>query len=144
MAISILPDIEEDLVDEEENQEEEAYPDTTWILNEDTKTIGALSDDHEACVTQAAKIAQYTAQQEHEMFSISFGSRLNELIGETRPHVYAAIEAAIRECLEEDDRIDGVGNFRFSDSMGNVKVNFDMYVSGEDIEMVTEVDTNGT
>lgn len=143
MTISILPDFEEDLIDEEEGAVEEDYPDTTWILNEETKTIGALSDDHEECVAQAARIAQYTGKQEHEMFGIDFGSRLNELIGETKPHVFAAIEATIRECLSQDSRIDGVSNFRFSEYMGNVEVRFDMTVAGEDIDMYTEVDING-
>lgn len=143
MTISIIPEVEEDFLDEEETTEEDTYVDTTWILNEETKTIGALSDDHEECVAQAAKIIQMTGQQQHEMFGISFGSVLNELIGETRPHVYAAIENAIRECLKEDDRIDGVSNFRFSDYLGNVTVNFNMTVSGEDIPMTTEVDING-
>lgn len=142
MANSILPDYEEDeLLDEEEDEEES--PDTTWILNEETKTIGALSDDRGVCVAQAAKIAQRVEQQEHEMFDIDFGSKLNELIGETTPHVYAAIEAAIRECLEEDERIDEVSNFKFQNNMGNVIVRFDMTVDGEDIEMEEEVDING-
>ena len=144
MTISILPEYEEDMLDEDDAPEEEqSMVDTTWILNEDTKTIGALSDDHEQCVAQAAKIAQRTEKQGYEMYGISFGSRLNELIGETKPHVYAAIEYAIRECLKEDDRIDAVSNFKFNDNFGNITVTFDMSVAGEEIEMVQEVDTNG-
>lgn len=144
MAISALPEYDEDLVEEEGEEEiEEDEPDTTWILNEDTKTIGALSDDREACVTQAAKIALRVEQQEYEMYDIDYGSRLNEMIGETRPHVYGEIEGAIRECLENDDRIDDVDNFVFEDDKGNVTVTFDMTIDENEVAMELEVDTNG-
>lgn len=144
MAISALPEYDEDLVEEEGEEEiEEDEPDTTWILNEDTKTIGALSDDREVCVTQAAKIALRVEQQEYEMYDIDYGSRLNEMIGETRPHVYGEIEGAIRECLENDDRIDDVDNFVFEDDKGNVTVTFDMSIDENEVTMELEVDTNG-
>lgn len=144
MAISALPEYDEDLVEEEGEEEiEEDEPDTTWILNEDTKTIGALSDDREVCVTQAAKIALRVEQQEYEMYDIDYGSRLNEMIGETRPHVYGEIEGAIRECLENDDRIDDVDNFVFEDDKGNVTVTFDMTIDENEVAMELEVDTNG-
>lgn len=144
MAISALPEYDEDLVEEEGEEEiEEDEPDTTWILNEDTKTIGALSDDRGACVTQAAKIALRVERQEYEMYDIDYGSTLHEMIGETRPHVYGEIEGAIRECLEGDDRIDDVDNFVFDDDKGNVTVTFDMIIDEDDIGMELEVDTNG-
>ena len=138
MAISALPEYDEDLVEEEGEEEiEEDEPDTTWILNEDTKTIGALSDDRETCVTQAAKIALRVEQQEYEMYDIDYGSRLNEMIGETRPHVYGEIEGAIRECLENDDRIDDVDNFVFEDDKGNVTVTFDMSIDENEVTKET-------
>lgn len=143
MTNSVLPEVEEDSFDDESIVDEEIYPNTTWILNEEEKTIGATSDDLEVCARQAAKIALRTEQQVYEAYSIDFGSRLNELIGETAPHVYAEIEHAIRECVMNDDRVDGVSNFRFSNNEGDIMVRFDMSVSGEDIEMVTEVDING-
>ena len=144
MAISALPEYDEDLIEGEGEEDiEEDEPDTTWILNEDTKTIGALSDDRETCVTQAAKIALRVEQQEYEMYDIDYGSRLNEMIGETRPHVYGEIEGAIRECLENDDRIDDVDNFVFEDDKGNVTVTFDMSIDENEVTMELEVDTNG-
>lgn len=143
MASSILPEYEEDVLDQEEELDESAYPDTTWILNSDTKTIGALEDDREICVAQAARIALRVEQQEYEMYPIWYGSTLHEHLGETKPHVFAAIEHSIRECLSEDDRIESIDDFRFEDNMGDIRVYFKITVNGENIEMVTEVDTNG-
>jgi len=144
MTISILPEYEEDVLDQENAiQGSEIYPDTTWILNEDTKTIGSLEDDRVKCVAQAIKIALRTEQQEYEMYPIWYGSTLNEHLGETRPHVYAAIERSVRDCLATDDRVESVENFTFADHMGNVIVTFHVSVNGEDIEIAMEVGTNG-
>lgn len=144
MTISILPEIDEDMRDlVEDAPAEESYPDTTWILKDD-KTIGALSDDSTECIAQSIRVALRVEQQTYEMYPIWYGSTLHELLGRTRPHVYAAIEHAIRVCLENDSRIDGVSSFRFDDQMGNVAVSFTVSINGEDIEMETEVDTNGT
>lgn len=143
MTNSILPEYEEDMLDLEDAAEDGVYPDTTWILNEETKTIGSLKDDRVECVAQAVKNALWTEQQEYEMYPIWYGSTLHEHLGETRPHVYAAIEDSIRRCLATDDRVESVDNFTFADNMGNVIVTFHISVNGEDIEMVQEVDTNG-
>lgn len=144
MTNSILPEYEEDMLDQEDVvPEDEIHPDTTWILNSDTKTIGALGDDRVECVAQAIRIALRVEQQEYEMYPIWYGSTLAEHLGETRPHVYAAIEQSIRECLATDDRVESVGDFRFEDNMGNIKVTFRVSVNGEDIEMTEEVETNG-
>ena len=145
MTNSILPEFEEDMLDlEDTDLEDSVYPDTTWILNEETKTIGSLKDDRVECVAQAAKIALRTEQQEYEMYPIWYGSTLHEHLGETRPHVYAAIEDSIRRCLATDDRVESVDDFTFADNMGNVIVTFHISVNGEDIEMIQEVDTNGS
>lgn len=145
MTNSILPEFEEDMLNQEDaDLEDSVYPDTTWILNEETKTIGSLKDDRVECVAQAVKIALRTEQQEYEMYPIWYGSTLHEHLGETRPHVYAAIEDSIRRCLATDDRVESVDDFTFADNMGNVIVTFHISVNGEDIEIVQEVDTNGS
>lgn len=141
----VLPEyeeLEEDLVDEDEEIVEEEETSTTWILNEDTKTIGALSDDREECIVQSAKCMLRTEQQEYEMYSIDYGSRLHEMIGDTKPHVFAEIEYAVRECLSFDERIESVNNFRFNDNGGDVAVSFSMQISDSDVteEMEEEVE----
>ena len=138
----ILPEyeeLEEDLLDDEEEIEEEEETSTTWILNEDTKTIGALSDDREECIVQSAKCMLRTEQQEYEMYSIDYGSRLHEMIGDTKPHVFAEIELAVEECLSFDERIDSVGDFTFEDNGNDVAVRFSMQISdSEDAETMEE------
>ena len=153
---SILPEeeynelLDDELLDDEDDEEaedeeeEELYPDTTWILNEDNKTIGALQDDPIACVAQSLKLALRTEQQEYEMYPIWYGSTLNEAIGDTVPHVYAEIEDAITECAEQDSRIDSVDDFEFENDMGNIIVRFTVSIGGEEMEMELEVDTNGS
>ena len=141
---SILPEYEEldeDLEEEDvETETDEEETSTTWMLNEMTKTIGALSDDRKECVRQSAECMLRTEQGEYEMYSIDYGSRLNEMIGDTKPHVYAEIEYAIKECLSFDERIDSVGGFKFSDNGGDVAVSFNMNISdAEPIEMEEEV-----
>ena len=138
----ILPEyeeLEEDLVDDEEEIEEEEETSTTWILNEDTKTIGALSDDREECIIQSAKCMLRTEQQEYEMYSIDYGSRLHEMVGDTKPHVYAEIELAVKECLSFDERIESASGFKFEDNGSDVAVRFNMQISdSEDAEIMEE------
>lgn len=140
---SILPEYEEldeDLVEEDEEVEAEEETSTTWILNEATKTIGALSDDRDECVIQSAKCMLQTEQQEYEIYPINYGSRLHEMIGDTKPHVYAEIEYAVKECLAFDERIEGASDFKFEDDGGDVAVRFNMQISdSEDVEMEEEV-----
>lgn len=141
--MAITPDYEEFETDEAEEIEEEEETSTTWILNESSKTIGALSEEREECIVQSAKCALRTEQQEYEIYPIDYGSRLHEMPGDTKPHVYAEIEGAIRECLDFDDRISSVGGFRFEDHGDDVAVTFDMEVNNETVQMEEEVSVDG-
>lgn len=139
----IIPDYEPIPSDEEEIVVEEEQTSNTWILNETSKTIGAISDDREECIVQSAKCALRTERQEYEMYSIDYGSTLHEKFGDTKPHVYAEIEQATKDCLDKDKRITGVSNFAFKDHGGNVEVTFDMSIDNETIQMEEEVNING-
>lgn len=139
----MLPEYDEILTDEEDVVLEEGYPDTTWILDEATKTIKALSTDRTECITQSAWVALRTEQQEYEIYPITYGSTLHERFGDVKPHVYAEIENSIRKCLENDDRIESVDRFTFNDKAGNVDVAFDIDISTEIIRMEEVVNING-
>ncbi len=140
---SIVPEYDEFESDSLEEVREEEQTSATWILNEETKTIGAISDDKKECVIQSLKCALMTEQQEHEIYPIDYGSRLNEMIGDTKPQVYAEIECAVAECLEFDDRVNSVDSFSFSDHGDNVVVNFCVDIDGEEVEMSEEVVVSG-
>lgn len=140
--MSIIPDyieIEADNIEGEIQEVEKT--DTTWILDEKTKTIKALSDNRRDCIIQAAYCALRTECQEYEMYSINYGSTLHEKMGDTKPHIFAEIENSIRKCLKFDERINSVSNFKFEDNKGNIIVRFDMDISSEVVQM--EVNFNG-
>lgn len=141
--VSIIPEYEEFETDVDEEVREEEQTSATWILNEDTKTIGAISDDREECVAQSIECALRTEQQEYEIYPIDYGSRLNEMIGDVKPQVYAEIELAVRECLAFDSRATSVGGFSFKDNGDNVSVSFRVDIDGDTIEIDKEVAVDG-
>lgn len=136
--MSITPDYIELAEDELEVEEQESTTDT-WELDENTKTIRAIMDDYTKCVVQSVKCAIRTEQNNYEMYSLLYGSSIHEHLGESKPHVYAEVEFAIRKCLANDERISKVENFEFEDRKGNILVRFDITVSDNVVQIEEEI-----
>ena len=92
---------------------------TFRVRYENDYKIICMCDDYEAMKQSIFKIIN-TERSKYLIYDCNYGIELNYLIGEAIPYVYAEIQRRITEALLEDDRIDKVYDFNFSNNGGDV------------------------
>ncbi|XOQ49645.1 MAG: DUF2634 domain-containing protein [Eubacteriales bacterium] len=99
---------------------------------EQTQTY-KVSDDKIQGITDGLTALQQTIEHmlnteryEYPVYSLDYGFQSDDLIGKDREYVEAELQRRIRECLLTDDRITGVGNFRFAVNGDEMLCTFDV------------------
>lgn len=109
------------------------YAGKTWSLDFDKKKVSGMIDGLNSC-RQAATLAMNTPRYMHLIYSFSFGSELNTLIGHDFDFVQAAAPRLIRECLLQDDRVSDVKNFSFTKNGDSVSILFTVVTADGNFE----------
>ncbi|MEV3700165.1 DUF2634 domain-containing protein [Paenibacillus larvae] len=106
-----------------ENDERTVQPSLTYDVNLKEKRITGRVDGLEA-IRQAVHKILHTERYEHLIYSPDYGSELTGLIGQAPLYVQSELKRRISEALLQDDRIEEVGEFRFSASEDRVLISF--------------------
>ena len=80
-----------------------------------------------------------TERYEYIIYSWNYGVELWDLYGKPLPYVYSEIKRRITEALIQDDRIDSVSDFEFSNIKGAVLTSFTVHSKMGDFEESKEV-----
>lgn len=118
--------------------EEQQQPSLTWKLDLENKRITQMVDGLEA-VKQAAFIILETERFAHLIYSFSFGSELQGLIGKSPLFVQSEVRRLIREALLQDDRITDVRDLTFQSQGDSLLVEFTIVTIFGDFTMTREV-----
>ena len=115
------------------------YPIQEWILDEESQTLGAPSQELQA-ILQDIKFALATERNKYPIMGTNFGVELLDLIGEDRQYVQAQIKKRIVDALSIDDRITGIGSFSFTaPEMNSLSVSFVVETVLGKVNMTTEI-----
>ena len=112
----------------------------TYKLNTEQNTIEGKCEGIEA-IKQTIYCILNTERFEYLMYSWNYGVEIKKLIGEQSTYVIPELERVIKEALMQDDRIEDVVEFTFTQTAKNViKVNFKVITMIGDIEIEKEVE----
>lgn len=106
-----------------ENYEHIVQPSLTYEVNLKEKRIIGKVDGLKA-IRQAVHKILSTERYEHLIYSPDYGSELTGLIGRDPLYVQSELKRRISEALLQDDRIEEVGEFRFTVLEDRVLVSF--------------------
>lgn len=114
-------------------------PSKTYALDfYNTNKVAGYKDELKAMEQAIYKIVN-TERYKYIIYSWNYGIELYDLIGQPIPYIYAETQRRIEEALLNDDRINKVYNFVFSNTSGDVLVTFDVdtiYGTVTDVEKV--------
>lgn len=114
--------IPEDIIITESKQN--LQPSLTYKIDHKKNKIAGITDELEA-VKQAVFLVLITERDYSEIYQ-DYGIKTADLIGQEFSFVSSELKRRIRETLIEDDRIEEVENFTFSDSEDGLLVGFDV------------------
>lgn len=135
--MSDLPDVSDGLT---MDVTEVVQPSLTYAVDfYNDNQIKGYCDELEAMKQAIYKIIN-TERYKYAIYSWNYGIELTDLIGQPIPYVYAELQRRITEALEQDDRIEAVTDFSFSNSGGDVAVHFSVStIFGKINDLVKEV-----
>lgn len=113
-------------------------PSKTYKLNVERNIIEGTCDGVEA-IKQTIYCILNTERFEYLIYSWDYGVELKNLIGEKSTFVVPEIERLIKEALIQDDRIEDVVDFEFTQNHEKMIVNFRVITQNEEIDVVKEV-----
>lgn len=102
---------------------ERAYPDSCYLIGQDTKTITGTIDEVRA-VEQAVFLILNVERYEWLIYSWNYGFEKKSLIGKPVDFCIPEIERRVKEALLQDDRITAVENFQFEVNKKKVLTTF--------------------
>jgi hypothetical protein len=111
----MLPEVEDDLLDAEDELEIEEEPSKTYQMRTTDDSIKGYVDGIEA-VKQSVYAMLNTERYDHVIYSWDYGVELKDLFGEPDTFVIPELERRITEALEQDERILSVDEFEFDTS----------------------------
>lgn len=101
--------------------------------------LSGYVDDLEALEQAIYKVLS-TERYEYPIYSFSYGIELENLIGKDPDYVKIEIKRRIEECLLEDERIEEVNNFKFTQDGDLLKCSFNVQSIYGGISITKEVD----
>lgn len=132
--IKIIPqnNIKEDFIIEEKSNK-------TYKLNIEKNTIEGKCEGIEA-IKQTIYCILNTERFENLMYSWDYGVEIKNLIGEQSTYVIPELERVIKEALIQDDRIEDVVEFNFTQTRKNtITVNFKVITAMGNVMVEKEV-----
>lgn len=124
-------DIEEDFSIQEQ-------PSKTYRIDIEKEIIEGTCDEIEA-IKQAIYCILNTERFEHLIYSWNYGVEIKNLIGEKSTYVIPELERVIKEALIQDDRIEDVTDFEFTQNKNIFNAKFKVITKFNDIEVEKEV-----
>lgn len=101
-------------------------PTNTFLIDWTSKQIAGM-DDGLAAMRQAVEIILRNERFHWQIYDSSFGSELEELVGEEYDYIVSELPRRIEEAFSVDNRILSVENFVFTEaSGGRLLVTFDV------------------
>lgn len=133
MVVQTIPqnDIEEDFSIQEQ-------PSKTYRIDIEKEIIEGTCDEIEA-IKQAIYCILNTERFEHLIYSWNYGVEIKNLIGEKSTYVIPELERVIKEALIQDDRIEDVTDFEFTQNKNIFNAKFKVITKFNDIEVEKEV-----
>lgn len=123
----------------QEDFEIEEQANKTYKLNIEKNTIEGTCDDIEA-IKQTIYCILNTERFDYLIYSWDYGVELRNLIGEPKTYVIPELERVIKEALTQDDRIEDVTDFTFTQTDKNaISAKFKVVTTIGDIEIEKEV-----
>ena len=92
-------------------------------------------------IKQAIYCILNTERFEYLIYSWNYGVEFKNLIGEKSTYVIPELERLIKEALLQDDRIEDLSDFKFTQNKNAITVNFKVITKRGDIEIEKEVNT---
>lgn len=86
-------------------------------------------------LAQACYKALNTERYRFVIYSWDYGIELNDLFGKPVSYVFAVLPDRIRDCLMQDDRVEGVDGFELSSNGGDVLCKFTVHSSFGDLDL---------
>lgn len=80
-----------------------------------------------------------TEKYEHPIYGFDYGIELESLIGKEQAYVQVELKRRIRECLNRDNRIKSVDNFKFTVTGDEMLCTFDVVSIYGEIKITKEV-----
>lgn len=114
----LIPNTNDDL---KTDFEIEIQPSKTYKI-EDNKIVG-FCDNVEA-IKQTIYCILNTERFDYLIYSWNYGVELKNLIGKQKDYIMSELKRLIKEALIQDDRIEDVTNFEFTNSKNSLNVKF--------------------
>lgn len=109
---------------------------TYRIIN---NNLSGYVDELEALEQAIYKVLS-TEKYEYPIYSFSYGIELESLIGKDPDYVKIELKRRIEECLLEDERIEEVNNFEFTQDGDSLICSFNIFSIYGGISITKEVD----
>lgn len=116
-------------------------PAKTYRMDIEKERIAGYSDQIEA-VKQTVYCILNTERYENLIYSWNYGTELKNLYGRPIPYVKSELKRRIREALLQDDRIQNVTSFSFTERGGKLTAEFSVETDCGEIRMEKEVTVN--
>ena len=120
------------------NFEVEVQPSRTYKIDFEKKRIVGYIDEREA-IKQFIVKALSTERYEYLIYSWNYGAEISKLFGQPIPYVYSELKRLITEALTQDNRIESVDAFSFSNNKNKVHVTFTAHTIYGPVEAEKEV-----
>ena len=112
--------------------------DTTKTYKLSTDKIQGFTDNLGALEQAIYKVLS-TEKYEYPIYGFSYCIELDSLIGKDPAYVKIELKRRIQECLLQDDRVTGVGNFQFAVTGDEMLCIFDVQSIYGNISITKEV-----
>lgn len=129
------------IIPENEFQEDfkiEEKANKTYKINIENNTIEGFCDELEA-IKQTIYCILNTERFDYFIYSWNYGVELKNLIGEQSTYVIPELERNIKEALMQDDRIEDVTEFEFTQEKDMIVIKFKVVTVIGNIEAEKEV-----
>lgn len=113
-------------------------PSKTYKIDLEKSKIKGYIDELEAIKQSIYKILN-TERYKYLIYSWNYGIELEDLFGEPIPYVYSELKRRISEALTQDDRIESVDAFSFTNKKGVVSATFTVHTIYGDVDAEKEV-----
>lgn len=122
------------------NTKKQIYPSKTYKIDFDRGKVVGMTDGAEA-LEQAVYLILNTERYRYLIYSFYYGVEFENFIGKERDYVKAGLKRCIEEALTQDDRIEGIENFKIisRSDRESLTARFDVVTNEGIVKMEKEV-----
>ena len=114
-----------------------SQPSKTWIIDKTQNQVSGMDNGLES-VRQAVEIALNVERYKWTIYSVNYGSELNDLVGEDEAYIIAEIPRLVEGALSTDSRVVSVDDYAYKKTDTNsMTVSFTVHtVFGDLVEVI--------